>query len=154
MNYNQTLPHAKALQEPNKELNDIRAQIIERNSRIQIDKSTIPDAGFGVFALKTIKPWTNICKYGGQIYSNISEMKFAKKTGESDAAYYSPTYLTGIIGSKTTYGPLINDPRDETKLNCRIVYSKKQFRVIALESEIEIGEELFLSYGEDYWKKF
>ena len=116
--------------------------------------STIPDAGFGVFATRTIKPWAYICKYGGKIVRDTSEENLAKIIGEADAVYYSPMYNTGVIGSKTTYGPMINDPRDESKENCRIEYFKNKFRVIALETEIEPDEELFLTYGEDYWRRF
>ena len=74
--------------------------------------------------------------------------------GDSDAVFYSPKDRVGIIGSKTTFGPYINDPRDDLCCNCRIQYSNGKFKMIALENEINIGDELFWPYGDDYWRVF
>jgi hypothetical protein len=61
-----------------------------------------------------------------------------------------------IYGDKNTFGPLANDPRDETRDNAKIVYvnSKRSFKLQVLENAIEPGEEIFVSYGDDYWKDF
>jgi hypothetical protein len=116
--------------------------------------STIPGAGFGVFATRCIQPWMYICKYGGVVYKDVTEVEMAGVIGDSDAVYYSPSDAVGIIGSKLTFGPYVNDPRDDTRCNCRIVYANGMCKLMALESEIDAGDELFLPYGDDYWRVF
>lgn len=49
------------------------------------------------------------------------------------------------------YGRFINDPRNDHLVNARIVMRGDKMVVIALE-EIKPGQEIFISYGEDYWK--
>jgi SET domain-containing protein len=49
------------------------------------------------------------------------------------------------------YGRYVNDPLNDHLVNARIVMRGDKMILIALE-EIKPGQEIFISYGEEYWE--
>ena len=111
---------------------------------LQIQNSIIPNAGLGVFTLERIPAKTHIGNYEGK--------KSRNKTG---VYYFELNDKTGIDAKDfpRCYMAMINDSyKSEQKINCEFIVDEKKQRVeIWSIDDIEIGAELFVSYGTDYW---
>jgi hypothetical protein len=72
---------------------------------------------------------------------------------KGDSTYFDPISHKIVYGSKLTFGPYANDPRDDLRVNAKIKYvnTTGKFGLYALEDDIEKGEEIFVAYGDDYW---
>ena len=112
---------------------------------LEINKSTIEKAGLGVFALEYIPPKTYIGRYEGKKITR-------NKTG---FYYFEINNKVGMDagGSPRGYMAMINDSYNTTNtLNCEfIVDENKQIVEIWSITDIKVGCELFVSYGECYW---
>ena len=142
----------------------------------KVEVKPSPGKGLGVFATKKIKKGEAICWYDGIIcriynkdWTNIAPVLITGKGG-----YNQNTNDTDVIAGTTKplrkggVASLINDysttnDYDEIgknllnkKYNCdrQIIYDEngnfKSYIVIA-EKNIDIGEELYVYYGVDYW---
>jgi len=125
---------------------------------LYIDKSSIPNSGFGIFTKSIIPKDTYIDDY----YGDIIESCFG---GEY---YFSITDKLGInaINTPRCYMAMLNDasyrPTSKRKLlkfiehdhknNCCFITDIENKRV-KVYSIVDIlpNTELFVSYGEDYW---
>jgi hypothetical protein len=112
---------------------------------LEINKSTIESAGLGVFALELIPAKKCIGKYEGV-------KKTHNKTGDY---YFEINNKVGIdaINYPRCYMAMINDSyKTENKINCefRINEIKEMVEIWSIEN-IDVGSELFISYGNDYW---
>ena len=88
------------------------------------------------------------------LISQVSKSGQDDKRTRSDAIYQIPSTGTYVIGDKrTSYGPWINDPLDQNKVNCMIKYNKKKKRLEVQVGPLDIQSygELFICYGEDFW---
>lgn len=115
------------------------------NFQLQIQKSTIEGAGLGVFTLEVIPANVYIGKYEGV-------KRRHNKTGDY---YFEINYKVGIdaVTYPRCYMAMINDAyKTENKLNCEFVIDVIN-EIVEIWSicNIEIGSELFISYGSDYW---
>lgn len=110
-----------------------------------VNKSTISNAGLGIFALDKIHAYKYIGNYEGkQITRNYT------------GPYYFELYKRFGIDARDyprCYMAMINDSyKTDNKINCKfMVIDKKKVVEIWSITDIEIGDELFISYGEDYW---
>lgn len=114
---------------------------------IEIRDSNIKQAGQGVFALEDIPENTLIDNYLGT-YQSIptSRYYFYIKEGVGiDAGNYPRCYMG-----------MINDSFKSTfVINCKFIIDEETNKVSVWSNrKIECGEELFISYGEDYWKAY
>ena len=117
------------------------------NSKIELElkKSIIDCAGFGVFALEFIPCQTLIANYEGK-------KTRVNKTGEY---YIEINHKIGIdaITYPRCYMAMINDVHKTTnKINCKFLIDENK-KIVEIWSihNIDIGDELFISYGNDYW---
>ena len=61
-----------------------------------------------------------------------------------------PLYIDG--GSKSSYGPMANDPLDDERCNAKIYQVGNSDRVVLIPTcDIKCGDEIFVSYGKEYW---
>jgi hypothetical protein len=132
-------------------INDI--QHIDNDSKVPIGihKSNLPDAGHGLFAKKAIKAGSYICDYDGEL---IDGTIYPPSFNKIDTGFWSQIDQKAVIGNRTfSYGPYINDPLNNIQINCKIRYNRarKVFEVIALDSKISAGSELYTSYGPAFW---
>lgn len=143
---------------------------------LQISKSSIPNAGLGVYVNQDLQKNDMITVYSG---NRITKQEFEELLDKDhkNALEYSvhiPNSSDVILGNTdirdTQYcGQLINDIacisnkvfnyqegvtylESKKKTNCEIMYDAlREMFVITATRDINIGEELFLHYGYNYW---
>lgn len=119
-----------------------------------IQKSTIPDAGNGLFAARVFERNAVLGRYTGRLTSREE----IDATGTSDA--YVLEYAAGDDGKKVMIDAnvgedhvhagwvhMMNDAKDPNKTNA--FFTSRGFARAA--KKVNEGEELFVSYGPDYW---
>jgi hypothetical protein len=112
---------------------------------LDIRKSTITNAGLGVFVGKNIPAGAYIDAYTGDLLSIATSLYYFQiNVGVGiDAGSYPRCYMA-----------MLNDGFVE-KNNCefRVDDETRQVSVWSVR-EVTAGEELFVSYGDDFWKWF
>jgi hypothetical protein len=143
------------------ELSDDEADVSYYNDGpfdLYITKSGLQDAGLGVYTDDFIPEDTIIGEYTGEIIESYNQ--------EYNDYYYElvePDEANGIMGigidsSKLPrcYMGMINDAQFSTKYSNNCIFEgdveQKKVYVVSLR-DIEPGEELFVSYGENYWAR-
>ena len=80
-------------------------------------------------------------------YDNATDHTAHNDTGYDDGLRVS-------IGDRNKdYGCWCNDPLDENLVNCIIVHDGKNHHRLKIRWDVAAGEELFINYGEDFWKE-
>jgi hypothetical protein len=140
---------------------EVRAQMNEnlppvekaRDEDLVPRESGIPEAGLGLFCEPSRKPidpipaGETLCYYTGHLHNYHSAKSLQDRS-----------YLMVVEGDTLVDpGPLphikarfINDPLNETFVNCKFVPGHFRAAVVATRT-IAPGEELFVSYGDGYW---
>jgi hypothetical protein len=124
-------------------------------------QSGIPGAGLGLFYTPSIRDPAG--SVGGAVVSSgdtLCYMTGHLHTFHSAKTVTDRTYLLLLHGDNLVdSGPLlqikaryINDPLNENYVNCKFVPEQDRAAVVATR-DIEIGEELFVSYGPGYWSQ-
>ena len=121
---------------------------------LKIKKSTIPKAGKGVFTKIDLKKGQYVCEIIGEIIS-IKEYNRRLKNNLTVEGYSieisSRRYLD--TWNHECAGKYINDAyRSSFKNNCELCIDDDYKVYVQTLRKINKGEELFLSYGEEYWK--
>jgi hypothetical protein len=135
----------------------VRIPVIESNATNDADRENVylssstlgPNAGLGLFAKKQFKVNDYICSYLGTIIHTDTENDF-----ESDYVLkYDNTHSIDSDDPTSCYARYANDAITSTKINSRFSVRRG---VIALclraTKTIKTGDEIFVSYGDDYWK--
>ncbi len=109
---------------------------------LDIRASTITNAGLGVFAEKDIPAGVCIDAYTGDLLSiPTSRYYFQIEEGIGiDAGSYPRCYMA-----------MLNDGFEKNNCMFRVDSEKIQVSVWS-KRDIKTGEELFVSYGDDFWK--
>jgi hypothetical protein len=116
------------------------------NRDVAIAPSTIKNAGFGLFATRPLTEGSSPCSFG-KCYDNALNHIVHNDTGYDDGSNFS-------IGNRNEdYGCWCNDPLDESLVNCTIVHDGNNHHRLKIRWDVETGEELFIEYGEDFWKE-
>lgn len=118
-----------------------------------IKKSTLPNAGKGLFTKKEIAKGTRIVEYKGKL-------RKWKDVKHLDGYNGYLMYITrnAVIDAESvtkTFGRYANDARGFVKLpgrtnNCEYVSEGKKCYIEATRT-IKKGEELFVGYGKEFW---
>jgi hypothetical protein len=121
---------------------------------LRVKKSKLPNAGKGLFTKKDIPKGTRIVEYKGKL-------RAWKDVKHQDGYNGYLMYITrnAVIDAQPalkTFGRYANDASGFVKVpglknNCEYVSEGKRCFIESLRS-IEKGEELFVSYGKDFWK--
>jgi len=126
-----------------------------------VKPSSIPEAGLGVFACKrgtsenelVFRRGTRICSYGTEEnrivlgnavsrYGTLSTQPYTYQT--EDGKYYDSA-------DYRTIGAIINDSKG-SGIPCNARFSEKGYEVcVVAVKDIYAGQELFISYGDEYW---
>jgi len=113
--------------------------------KLEIRNSAIKEAGLGVYVLEDIPKDTLIDHYLGE-YLSLPTSKYYLQIKDGlgiDAGNYPRCYMG-----------MINDSfNSHFKNNCTFIIDESN-NTVSVQSlrDIKAGEELFISYGEDYWK--
>ncbi len=121
---------------------------------LMVKKSTLPNAGKGLFTKKEIAKGTRIVEYKGR----LREWKEVKHL---DGYNGYLMYITrhAVIDAKpavNTFGRYANDANGFVRVkglknNAEYVSEGNRCYIEALRT-IKKGEEIFVSYGRDFWK--
>lgn len=131
-------------------------------AKIIVKKSTIPNAGYGLFVKpgRTIAKNERITDYGGYVLptdkiadSSDSDYLITDSHGRVwDGKYIQVKHIANDLGR------WINDPKGTSHPpNCEAVlieYGKPKVARLEIHAtrQLKGGEEIFLAYGNNYWK--
>lgn len=122
---------------------------------LYIDPSQIPGAGNGLFTAIKIYKDEIIAVFEGEILT-IQEIENRKK--ENRDAYFIDLVSGGVLDSMNTvcFAKYANDAngvvKSPFKNNTFITLNEKDKPCIVATRVIKAGEEIFCSYGDNYWK--
>ena len=113
---------------------------------LRLSKSTIPGAGFGIFATRSLPKGTRILYTGDLVPLNSND--------DGGPYYLELSQRTAVDAARTNAGDgrWINDPKGSGKRpNCAFAVHGQR-AVVKTSRVIESGEELLVSYGGGYWR--
>jgi hypothetical protein len=111
---------------------------------LDIRASTIANAGLGVFVCKDIPAGAYIDAYTGDLLSIATSLYYFQiNEGVGiDAGSYPRCYMA-----------MLNDGFEKNNCEFRVDDETRQVSVWSIR-DVVAGEELFVSYGDDFWKGF
>ena len=122
--------------------------------QLYIKKSTIPDAGMGLFTKKAISKGTRIIEYTGK-RSKWKEVK--DEDGKNGYIFYiNRNNVIDALRTKKAYARYANDARGLVRI--KGLLNNADYVVDGLKAYIEskkdipAGAEILVDYGKDYWK--
>ena len=149
------------------QLNRTLSEPIQGNKWVEIRHSLLPgNSGWGLFAKKDIPAHFMFCTYEG-IYpkdkelnskTNIYDRSYvasigipsSKKTANGD---YTQFVTVDAIDEMSCFGRFINDPIDESYVNSKLTWNEDLDIGVAISTDpIPKGDEIYLHYGDIYWK--
>ena len=118
---------------------------------VKIKPSRIPQAGNGLFSNRRFQKGELVCEYTGKVLTLLQAIRTPDKT-----------YMMGGFGLNVhldaqecpeSMGRYINDPRNPELLNVEFVKLRDARKALVVATrDIEVDEELYVSYGEGYWR--
>jgi uncharacterized protein len=120
---------------------------------LDVKTSTIPDAGLGLFSLVSRPVGFNLVEYMGELLSaEETERRYPKNSSGTYCLKLTNSFFLDSALSRGV-GSLANHPGKGTKPNVKFVVCtrKKSARLEVIE-KVKAGDEIFVSYGDDYWK--
>ena len=139
---------------------------------IYLDTSNIPNGGLGVFTKDYIPPNTIVDEYKGDVYSNQVRGSYVLEVSPTchiDAQDFPRCYMGMLndcsfvakqyIRKKKRKIDITPDAyydvhKNRLSINCEFVTDEVNNKgFVRTIVEIKPGSELFVSYGDEYWKK-
>lgn len=119
-----------------------------------IKTSTLPNAGNGLFTKTFIPAGTRIVEYKGRVTT------WKEVEDDHDNAYLftvTPDHVIDARKALKTFARYANDARGFTRIkgvtnNCYYVQDEELRVFIEAKRDIPAGSELFVGYGNEYWK--
>ncbi|OLY91583.1 hypothetical protein SAMN05444008_103186 [Cnuella takakiae] len=119
-----------------------------------VKTSTLPNAGQGLFTKTFIPAGTRIVEYKGRITT------WKEVEDDHDNAYLFTVTEDHVIDARKalkTFARYANDARGFTRIkgitnNCYYVQDEENRVFIEAKRDIPAGGEIFVGYGNDYWK--
>ncbi len=121
-----------------------------------VKKSTLPGAGKGLFTKKDIKKGERIIEYLGEIITEAELDRRAEKDIFGYAFFISKRKCIDAYYTPDELARYANDARGLKRIkglrnnSCYDVYKNSGW--IKAEKNIRAGEEIFVSYGAQYWR--
>jgi SET domain-containing protein len=121
---------------------------------LRVKKSTIPQAGKGVFTKSNIKKGQIVTELVGPLlnhkeYLNLSDME------QNYTFYINRNNILNSYPIKKQFARYVNDAngssKSKVKNNTEFLVKGKRVFIVAVKN-IKKDSELFVDYGEDYWK--
>lgn len=126
--------------------------------KIEIKSSRIKNAGFGVYAKKTIKKDTRLDEYRGRIidakeFNRLRNTQYVFEVAKKIAGKYQTCYIDAKDPKQSNWTRYINGAKTSTqkkKINIRAYqYDGKIFYKTI--KNIPEGQEIITDYGDGYW---
>ena len=131
-------------------------------SHLKVAPSTIPNAGNGLFTSINIPKGEVVCHYTGYRHDYQSQKRLRDRTYVLKLQNGWPKFdrrndgFVDALPCQEVLARYINDPREEERCNVKFEHVQQpgiwHCPVVALR-DIEVGEELFVSYGPRYWEE-
>lgn len=122
---------------------------------LYLDKSTLPNAGKGLFTKVNIRKGEKIVEYKGKIITWKQHEKLAEQDKGGYAFYVSKNYVIDAFDTPQYLARFANDARGLSRLegvrNNAVYEEKKKIVHIVATRNIPAGSEIFVSYGDEYW---
>src|SRR6185312_13057208 len=121
---------------------------------LDVDESTIPEAGLGLFSLVARPKGFHLVDYLGEVVSNtVIEQRYPKKTlGAYSLKLSASLFLDSALSRGV--GACANAPGKGMRPNvCFVAHAGSKSARLEVVRPIKPGEEIFVSYGRDYWRK-
>lgn len=122
---------------------------------LQVKRSKIPCAGKGLFTKQFIEKGTRIVEYKGRIttWKNV----LGGKHFNGYVYFVNRNHVIDAMRRKTAIARYANDAKGHNKTkgvlnNSEFVVETKRVFIYA-KKDIFKGEEILVSYGNDYWKE-
>jgi SET domain-containing protein len=121
-----------------------------------VKKSSLPDAGKGLFTKRDIKKGERFIEYLGEVVTEAELDRRAEKDIFGYAFYISKKKCIDAFYTPNELARYANDARGLNKIKgvnnnaCYVVYRNSGW--IKAEKNIKAGEEIFVSYGAEYWR--
>jgi hypothetical protein len=129
-------------------------------NQLKVSPSTIEGAGNGLFASSPIPKGETICHYTGYRHDYQSQKRLRDRSYILKLQNGWPKFdrkndgFVDALPCPEVLARYINDPRREDKCNVKFEHIQQpgiwHCPVVALR-DIDVGEELFVSYGPRYW---
>jgi len=145
----------------------ILLQNFSQNGYTRIGESTIPGIGMGLFADTFFKEGMFISDYGG-VYGNQASSSDSKYVVNpsliDDDDEFRGLVLDGNFGFyMNELGRWVNDSLNPKLVNAALIIENVESGIFGIDNypfnvyiqatrDIQPGEEIFASYGDDYWK--
>jgi SET domain-containing protein len=121
-----------------------------------VKKSTLPNAGKGLFITRDVKKGERICEYLGEVITEKELDERAENDIYGYAFYISKKKCIDAYYVPEALARFANDAKGLTRVkgitnNCSYEVWKNRGWIVA-EKNIKAGSELLVSYGNEYWK--
>jgi SET domain-containing protein len=121
-----------------------------------VKRSKLPKAGKGLYTKRDIKKGERFVEYLGEVVTEAELDRRAEKDIYGYAFFITKNKCIDAFYTPDELARYANDAKGLTKIkglnnNCSyVVYKNSGW--IAAEKNIKAGEEIFVSYGSEYWK--
>ena len=132
------------------------------SARVGLAESDIPLAGWGVFALRDLRPGTLVMEYGGvrrdrdwaEQPSNDARYVWSdeNQADELEAAGREVLYIDANPALSDSWGGRVNDGFHRGSNLTATRLQGRDTVMLKVTVPVSTGEELYLSYGADYWQ--
>jgi uncharacterized protein len=122
----------------------------------EVKKSKIPGSGKGLFTKIDFKKGARIIEYLGEIITEKELDERAEKDIYGYAFYVSKKKCIDAYYTPNELARFANDAKGITRVKginnncCYEIYKNRGW--IKAEKDIKAGDEIFVSYGAEYWK--
>jgi SET domain-containing protein len=122
--------------------------------KLKVKKSTLPNAGKGLFTTVDIPKGKRIVEYKGTrtVWAEVED-----DDGKNGYIFYiNSKNVIDALPHKNAFGRYANDARGITRVdgirnNAQYIIEKGRCYIDAMKN-IEAGEEILVSYSADYWR--
>lgn len=130
-------------------------QHLAKEKNLKVKKSTIPNAGQGLFALKTFPKDTSLGEYKGKV---MSREEFDKKYGDDGGQYGADLGPNKVVDAASTQSTVLryvngsDNPKKKLPSNTKFkVKGKNKAVEMRTTKKVEKGQEFLVPYGKGYW---
>lgn len=127
---------------------------------VKVKKSQLPKAGNGLFALKAFRRGDIVCEYEGEIVTWAECERRSDEGHEGYVFFFSKNRCVDAYFTPWAFGRYANDARgigrveglrNNAQYEIKTRNGEKRVFIVATMS-IQPGEEIFVHYGDDYWR--